>query len=66
MAKDTGVDVLPVLASRSQEIDEEVERIFPELTVNYRSRLTDHEGWVFGRAAADLADLAHRAAVTST
>jgi hypothetical protein len=63
----TGPSLLPVLASREQEVDDELSRIFP--TVHQRGRArwaTDYEGWHAGRTAADLADLAQNRAVAGS
>jgi hypothetical protein len=66
-AESSGPDLLPVLADRGKAVDDEVHRIFPELTNGYRGSwsATDREGWSAGRAAADLADLAHAKAVNA-
>jgi Protein of unknown function (DUF2786) len=63
-----GRDLLPVLASRRQAVDEELARIFPELIERGgRTRYAgDREGWLSGLAAADVADLAQRRAVRKT
>ncbi|MHB8451038.1 MAG: DUF2786 domain-containing protein, partial [Mycobacteriales bacterium] len=56
-AAEHGSSLLPVLAARSQAVDDVVGRLFPDLrrhTVN----ISDHAGWVAGRVAADLASLA--------
>jgi hypothetical protein len=67
-SRDGGRDLLPVLASRRRAVDEEMVRIFPEMTRSTR-RATyagDREGWMSGRAAADLANLSQRSAVGQT
>jgi hypothetical protein len=51
-----GGDLLPVLASREQAVQEAVQDLFPRL-LDRRIRVSDAEGWQQGRAAADLADL---------
>lgn len=52
-----GSALLPVLAARSQAVDDAVGEMFPEL--RQRSvNISDHAGWVAGRVAADLASLA--------
>ncbi|MFJ9840621.1 DUF2786 domain-containing protein [Kitasatospora sp. NPDC101155] len=48
--------LLPALAARSAQVDEEVGRLFPKL-VSQRVRVSDGEGWAAGRAAADRAAL---------
>ncbi|MFJ1793612.1 DUF2786 domain-containing protein [Kitasatospora griseola] len=50
--------LLPVLAARAEAVDDAVGRMFPKL-VSQRVRVSDGEGWVEGRAAADRATL-HR------
>ncbi|MFG2903633.1 DUF2786 domain-containing protein [Kitasatospora sp. NPDC048286] len=52
--------LLPVLAARSEAVDEEVGRLFPKL-VSQRVRVSDGVGWAAGRAAADRATLHGRA-----
>lgn len=54
-----GTDIVPVLAAREEAVAEVVEDLFPKL-VNHRMRSgRDYEGWLSGRAAADLATLSH-------
>ncbi|GAA5001853.1 DUF2786 domain-containing protein [Kitasatospora paranensis] len=48
--------LLPVLAAREQAVDDTVGRMFPKL-VSQRVRVSDGEGWMAGRAAADRAAL---------
>ncbi|MFD9124473.1 DUF2786 domain-containing protein [Kitasatospora sp. NPDC059571] len=48
--------LLPALAAREQAVDDTVGRMFPKL-VSQRVRVSDGEGWVAGRAAADRAAL---------
>ncbi|MFJ4678813.1 DUF2786 domain-containing protein [Kitasatospora sp. NPDC088783] len=50
--------LLPVLAARAEAVDNTVGKMFPKL-VSQRVRVSDGEGWVEGRAAADRASL-HR------
>ncbi|MCP3821447.1 DUF2786 domain-containing protein [Streptomyces sp. A3M-1-3] len=49
--------LLPVLAARHQAVEEETERIFPQLSYSRSSGVSDWEGWTSGRAAADRATL---------
>jgi hypothetical protein len=49
--------LLPVLAARHQAVEEETERIFPQLSYSRSSGISDWEGWTSGRAAADRAGL---------
>ena len=57
VAERTGVDVLPVLASRSDEIETEVQRLFGDLSSHRVRAGWDAAGWGSGRRAADQADL---------
>lgn len=62
MAADTkatpgATGLLPVLAARQEEVEEETERMFPHLTHARSARVSDWEGWTSGRAAADRASL---------
>jgi hypothetical protein len=50
-------DLVPVLAAREEEVTEAVEKLFPKLVRHRMRNGRDHEGWVSGRAAADLASL---------
>jgi hypothetical protein len=54
--------LLPVLAAREDAVNDTTERLFPELT---RRSLTsnDREGWAYGTAAADRAQLHNHAEV---
>ncbi|MFF1903408.1 DUF2786 domain-containing protein [Kitasatospora sp. NPDC058218] len=52
--------LLPALAARTEAVDQQVGRMFPKL-VSQRVRVSDGEGWVAGRAAADRAALHGRA-----
>lgn len=49
--------LLPVLAKRSERVEEEFQRLFPQTTKTSTS-ISDGLGWQAGRVAADLADLA--------
>ncbi|MGW1801411.1 DUF2786 domain-containing protein [Streptomyces sp. NPDC001984] len=49
--------VLPVLAARHRAVEEETERIFPQISYSRSSGISDWEGWTSGRAAADRASL---------
>jgi hypothetical protein len=64
-AADTpGVNLLPVLAARHRVVDESFEAMFPDLTRFSAGSVNDREGWTTGRAAADVATLHGRRAVT--
>lgn len=56
-ADSPGTNLLPVLAARHRLVDQAVDEMFPELTQHAVGSAHDREGWVFGRAAADLAAL---------
>jgi hypothetical protein len=52
-----GVSLLPVLASRDQEVDDAVTSVFPQLVRKAGPAVTNHAGWLAGRTAAELATL---------
>jgi hypothetical protein len=59
-----GTDLVPFLAARREAVDDAVDELFgSRLTTSRAVRATDAEGWVSGRAAADLASLHNRGAV---
>jgi hypothetical protein len=61
----TGTDLVPFLAARREAVDGAVDGLFGDrLTKGRASRVTDAEGWASGRAAADMASLLDRGAVT--
>jgi hypothetical protein len=51
-----GSDALPVLASRQRDVDDAVRRSFPRLR-SRRTTVSNGDGWVAGRAAAETASL---------
>ncbi|MEU4512251.1 DUF2786 domain-containing protein [Nonomuraea wenchangensis] len=55
-----GTDLVPVLAAREQEVEQAVERMFPNLVSHAIRTSWDREGWVAGRTAADQAGLGAR------
>jgi hypothetical protein len=60
-----GTDLVPFLAARRAAVEDAVDELFgSRLTAGRGVRATDAEGWVSGRAAADLATLHNRSAVT--
>jgi hypothetical protein len=62
-----GTALVPLLAARTQAVDDAVDEMFGDsLTVNRGPRATDLEGWNSGRAAADMASLHGNAEVTGT
>ncbi len=58
-----GVNLLPVLAARSDAVRDAFDRQFPDLT-SHATRINSSEGWASGRAAADRASLHGQQAVT--
>ena len=63
-AQGAGTALVPFLAARRQAVDDAVDEMFGNTLKRGRSvRATDAEGWVSGRAAADLATLHNRAPV---
>lgn len=55
--QDLGRDLLPVLAGRREEVDDFTAKLFPHLVKAKGSSVTNREGWVAGRAAAEMATL---------
>jgi hypothetical protein len=56
----TGQSILPVLAARSEVVDEAVGEMFTNLSRGHARRRFDAEGWACGRMAADRAQLNDR------
>ncbi|WP_157430148.1 DUF2786 domain-containing protein [Actinomadura oligospora] len=67
-AQDTATrqDLLPVLSARDQAVDQAVNDLFPALTRGRARRVSNYEGWVAGRAAADLAALHSNDRISTT
>ncbi|MDL4813923.1 DUF2786 domain-containing protein [Actinomadura opuntiae] len=66
-AADTGgKDLLPVLAARDLAVERAVDAMFPNLAKGRAGSVSNYEGWVAGRAAADLASLNGRSEVSET
>jgi hypothetical protein len=57
-------DLVPFLAARERAVDDAVGAMFGTLTRSRGVRVSDEEGWLSGRAAADLATLHDRAPVS--
>lgn len=56
--EDHGPGLLPVLASRAQAVDDQVDELFTELSYNHsQTHARDREGWAHGTAAANRAQL---------
>ena len=51
-----GIDLLPVLASRDEAVEDAVRSAFPRL-VSRRVSVSNEAGWIAGTTAAELADL---------
>ncbi|WP_239393574.1 DUF2786 domain-containing protein [Frankia sp. CiP3] len=65
-AAETGRErLLPVLAARDETVREAIRTMFPDL-VSRPVTANDQEGWLSGRAAAEVASLAARAEVSDT
>lgn len=53
-----GRDLVPVLAAREEDVDRRVRELFPGASSSGRRvNVPDEKGWVWGRAAADQADV---------
>jgi hypothetical protein len=63
-AQPTGRNLLPVLAARSEAVDEAVAAMFPLMTSHRVGWATDREGWFSGLTAADQAALHPNAPLT--
>lgn len=61
-AAEHGVDLRPVLRSRSAAVEERVSELFPRLRSTRSRASVDPGGWHAGRAAADRADVGTRRA----
>ncbi|WP_346048393.1 DUF2786 domain-containing protein [Actinomadura chokoriensis] len=59
-----GKDLLPVLAARDRAVERAVDTMFPNLAKGRAGSVSNYEGWLAGRAAADLASLNGRSEVT--
>lgn len=59
-----GKDLLPVLAARDLAVEKAVDAMFPNLARGRAGSVSNYEGWVAGRAAADLASLNGRSEVS--
>lgn len=57
VAESPGTDLVPVLAARDQAVGQAVEDLFPKVVSHRMRGGSDQEGWISGRAAADLASL---------
>ncbi|GLY27759.1 hypothetical protein Kisp02_11240 [Kineosporia sp. NBRC 101731] len=56
--------LLPVLASRQQDVEDRFEELFPSVTRGRSIRVGDRMGWASGRGAADQATFGTSSAVT--
>lgn len=57
VAEETGTDLVPVMRLQREAVDAKTEELFPNLTMRASTRISDYEGHVAGRAAADRARL---------
>jgi hypothetical protein len=57
MTEETGTDLVPVMRSRDENVDAKTEELFPNLTFGRTTRISNYQGHVAGRAAADAARL---------
>ncbi|MFC3494444.1 DUF2786 domain-containing protein [Glycomyces rhizosphaerae] len=57
VAEETGTDLVPVMQLRREAVDAKTEELFPNLTFRAATRISDYEGHIAGRAAADRARL---------
>jgi hypothetical protein len=55
-----GVDLLPVLRSRQEAVEQRVAELFPRVRASRSRSSVDAGGWFAGRAAAERADVGHR------
>ncbi len=55
--------LLPVLASRQQDVEDRFAELFPTVTRGRSIRVGDHMGWASGRGAADQATFGTATAV---
>ncbi|TDC78416.1 DUF2786 domain-containing protein [Actinomadura sp. 7K507] len=59
-----GTVLVPVLAARDRAVEQAVGTMFPNLAEGRAGSVSNYEGWVAGRAAADLASLNGRREIT--
>jgi RNA-binding protein YhbY len=57
VADETGTDLVPVMRLQREAVDAKTEELFPNLTFRQATRISDYEGHIAGRAAADRARL---------
>ncbi|SDD98728.1 Protein of unknown function [Glycomyces harbinensis] len=57
VAEETGTDLVPVMRERDDRVDAKTDALFPNLVRGRAIRVTNYEGHVAGRAAADAARL---------
>ncbi|WP_051393348.1 DUF2786 domain-containing protein [Glycomyces arizonensis] len=57
VADETGTDLVPVMRLQREAVDAKTEELFPNLTFRSATRISDYEGHIAGRAAADRARL---------
>ncbi|WP_051703798.1 DUF2786 domain-containing protein [Glycomyces sp. NRRL B-16210] len=57
MTEETGTDLVPVMRERDEQVAARTKALFPRLKTGRSLRISDYEGHVAGRAAADAARL---------
>jgi hypothetical protein len=57
VSEETGTDLVPVMRGRDERVDARTDELFPKLVRGRAVRVTNYEGHVAGRAAADAARL---------
>jgi hypothetical protein len=57
VADETGTDLVPVMRLQREAVDAKTEELFPNLTFRAATRISNYEGHIAGRAAADRARL---------
>lgn len=57
MTEETGTDLVPVMRERDEQVEARTKALFPRLKTGRSLRISDYEGHVAGRAAADAARL---------
>lgn len=58
--QELGRDLLPLLAGRREEVDDYTARLFPHLVRTKGTSVTNEEGWLAGRAAAERGPWTYR------
>ncbi|THV30029.1 DUF2786 domain-containing protein [Glycomyces paridis] len=64
MAAETGTDLVPVMRGRDEQVEARTKSLFPRLKSGRSLRISDYEGHMAGRAAADAAQLGAGPSIT--